>query len=126
MSLPPQHLKRLKVKAGPVRYNECIPLAHMHLWIWLAKSNTGSNSMRHVFIFSYGWRWACCPPMGGQAHREHSCYSRWRSAPDYKPFELTHLYQMSAALEEISPYIIPILYIITSFISCLAVNKQHK
>ena len=73
------------------------------------RSDTGSNSMRHVFIFSYGCCWACRPPTGGQANREQSCHSRWHSAPEHKPSELPYSYQMYFVLEEISPYVVAIL-----------------
>lgn len=81
---------------------------------WPVGLTLKSNSTARVFIFSYGCCWACCPPMHGQAHRGHSCYSRWHYAPDYKPFEFTHLHQSSSALEDILPRVIPIFYNITS------------
>lgn len=81
---------------------------------WPVGLTLKSNSVARVFIFSYGCCWACCPPMHGQAHREHSCYSRWHYAPDYKPFEFTHLHQSSSALKDILPRIILTFYNITS------------
>lgn len=67
-----------------------------------------SHSMGHLFYLLYGCFWACCPPMGGQAHGEHSCYSRWQFAPDYKPLEFTHSCQLASALKDNFPYIIHI------------------
>lgn len=65
--------------------------------------------------------------MGGQAHRERACYSRWQFAPDYKPFEFTHLCQLVPALEDSFPYIVPIFSIITPFFVLIrGFNPQKK